>query len=209
MPGHRARKDPHEDTTPHPRTDHQEASRGRPSPGRRQDHRRGGQAPRDLRAELPPLAKSVRRHESQRRQGAQSPSQGEPATQADRRRSAAREPRPQGDIPGKLLSPARKRVAVNHLINRLDISERRARRITGQSRSTQRRLPIMADRELELRSWLVAFAKKRPRYGYRRAHAIAKKTGFMVNRKRVQRIWREEGLKSAPQSHKEEPNRLL
>ncbi len=53
----------------------------------------------------------------------------------------------------------------------------------------------MADQELELRSWLVAFAKKRPRYGYRRAHAIAKKTGFMVNRKRVQRIWREEGLK--------------
>ncbi len=53
----------------------------------------------------------------------------------------------------------------------------------------------MADQELELRSWLVAFAKQRPRYGYRRAHAIARKTGFMVNRKRVQRIWREEGLK--------------
>ncbi len=53
----------------------------------------------------------------------------------------------------------------------------------------------MADQELELRSWLVAFAKKRPRYGYRRAHAIARKTGFMVNRKRVQRIWREAGLK--------------
>ncbi len=53
----------------------------------------------------------------------------------------------------------------------------------------------MADQELELRAWLVAFAKKRPRYGYRRAHAIAKKEGFIVNRKRVQRIWREEGLK--------------
>ncbi len=47
---------------------------------------------------------------------------------------------------------------------------------------------VMADQELELRSWLVAFAKKRPRYGYRRAHAIAKKEGFIVNRKRVQRI---------------------
>ncbi len=46
---------------------------------------------------------------------------------------------------------------------------------------------VMADQELELRSWLVAFAKKRPRYGYRRAHAIAKKEGFIVNRKRVQR----------------------
>ncbi len=70
-------------------------------------------------------------------------------------------------------------------------------------------LPIMADQELELRSWLVAFAKQRPRYGYRRACAIASKKGFIVNRKRVQRIGREEGLKSDPQSNKEEPDRLL
>jgi len=81
-------------------------------------------------------------------------------------------------------------LAVDHLIDCLNISERRACRITGQSRSTQRRLPVMADQELELRSWLAEFAKKRPRYGYRRAHAIAKKEGFIVNRKRVQRIWR-------------------
>ena len=53
----------------------------------------------------------------------------------------------------------------------------------------------MADEEIELRAWLVAFAKKRPRFGYKRAHAIARKSGFKVNRKRVQRIWREEGLK--------------
>ncbi len=77
---------------------------------------------------------------------------------------------------------------VDHLIDCLDISERRAFRITGQSRSTQRRLPIIVDQELELRSWLVAFAKQRPRYGYHRACAIAKKECFVVNRKRVQRI---------------------
>ena len=53
----------------------------------------------------------------------------------------------------------------------------------------------MADAEKELRAWLVAFAEKRPRYGYKRAHAIAKKQGFKVNRKKVQRLWREEGLK--------------
>ena len=53
----------------------------------------------------------------------------------------------------------------------------------------------MPDREKELRAWLVAFDKKRPRFGYRRAHAIAKKSGFAVNRKRVQWIWRKEGLK--------------
>ncbi len=81
------------------------------------------------------------------------------------------------------------------LIDRLDISERRACRITGQARSTQRRKPVMADEEKELRRWLVEFSRKRPRFGYRRAHAIAKKNGFRVNRKKIQRIWREEGLK--------------
>lgn len=53
----------------------------------------------------------------------------------------------------------------------------------------------MTDLEKELRTWLVEFARKRPRYGYKRAHAIARKKGFRVNRKRVQRLWREEGLK--------------
>ena len=53
----------------------------------------------------------------------------------------------------------------------------------------------MGDDELELRRWLVNFAKNRPRFGYKRGHAIARKSGFRVNRKRVQRIWREEGLK--------------
>lgn len=81
------------------------------------------------------------------------------------------------------------------LIDRLDISERRACRITGQARSTQRRRPITPDCEKELRAWLVEFSRKKPRYGYRRAHAIARKNGFAVNRKKVQRIWREEGLK--------------
>jgi putative transposase len=77
----------------------------------------------------------------------------------------------------------------------LEISERRACRYLGQNRSTQRRRPQMADVEIELRAWLVAFAKKRSRFDYKRAHAIARKQGFAVNRKRVQRIWREEGLK--------------
>ncbi len=67
----------------------------------------------------------------------------------------------------------------------------------------------MADQELELRCWLVLFAKQRPRYGYRRACAIAKKEGFIVNRKRVQSIWREEGLNSDPENNQEEPDRLL
>ena len=60
----------------------------------------------------------------------------------------------------------------------------------------------MTDAEKELRAWLVAFARKRPRYGYKRAHAIAIKNGFRVNRKRVQRLWREEGLKVSHKAKK-------
>ena len=60
----------------------------------------------------------------------------------------------------------------------------------------------MADQEKELRSWLVEFSKKRPRFGYKRAHAIANKNGFRVNRKRVQRLWREEGLKVSHKAKK-------
>ena len=48
----------------------------------------------------------------------------------------------------------------------------------------------------------MAFARKRPRFGYKRAHAIAKKQGFKVNRKRVQRLWRDEGLKVSHKAKK-------
>ncbi len=79
----------------------------------------------------------------------------------------------------------------------------------ARSRSTRRGLPIIVDQELELRYWLVLFAKQRPRYGYRRACAIASKKGFIVNRKRVQRILMRGRPKSDPQSNQEEPDRLL
>src|SRR5690606_4586591 len=45
-----------------------------------------------------------------------------------------------------------------------------------------------------LRAWLIAFSKEKPKYGYRR-HRVAVKNGFKVNRKKVQRIWKEEGLR--------------
>ncbi len=63
----------------------------------------------------------------------------------------------------------------------------------GQRRSTQRREPVVgAD---ELRAALREFAGQRPRWGYRRAHDHLGELGWSVNRKRVQRLWREEGLR--------------
>jgi len=81
------------------------------------------------------------------------------------------------------------------LRDRLGVSERWACRVVGQHRSTQRREPVRAEDDAGLRGELRAFSAKRPRWGYRRAHHHLGERGWEVNRKRVQRLWREEGLR--------------
>lgn len=81
------------------------------------------------------------------------------------------------------------------LQDRLGVSERRACQITGQHRSTQRHKPRVAEDDAALRGRLREISRERPRWGYRRAHATLCEQGWQVNRKRVQRLWREEGLR--------------
>jgi putative transposase len=81
------------------------------------------------------------------------------------------------------------------LQDRKGLSERRACQIVGQHRSTQRREPCIAADDAALRTRLRRLSKDRPRWGYRRAHAQLREEGWAVNRKRVQRLWREEGLR--------------
>ncbi|RZL29183.1 MAG: IS3 family transposase, partial [Sphingomonas sp.] len=97
--------------------------------------------------------------------------------------------------PGKLLSPARRRACVEHIQLTMNISERRACRALGQHRSTQRKVPRGRDDEEALTADLVALAEKYGRYGYRKISALLKAAGWFVNDKRVERIWRREGLK--------------
>jgi putative transposase len=78
---------------------------------------------------------------------------------------------------------------------RLGLSQRRACEIVGQHRSTQRHRPAPADPDRELRARLRRFARRHPRWGYRRAHAVLVREGHVVNRKKIQRLWREEGLR--------------
>jgi putative transposase len=76
------------------------------------------------------------------------------------------------------------------------VKERRACRVVGQHRSTQRlEVNLPSDDEQELRRWLVAFAKEHPRWGWKRAYHHRRREGHRVNKKRVQRLWRLEGLK--------------
>jgi len=77
----------------------------------------------------------------------------------------------------------------------IDVSERRVCRVLGQPRSTQRYKKRTADDEDVLTSRIVALASEYGRYGYRRITAMLHQEGWQVNHKRVERVWRREGLK--------------
>ena len=75
------------------------------------------------------------------------------------------------------------------------VSQRRACKVLGQCRSTQRRAPVAPDDEPRRVARMVGLATKYGRYGYRRVAALLRSEGFAVNHKRVERLWRREGLK--------------
>ncbi len=75
------------------------------------------------------------------------------------------------------------------------ISQRRACQVLGQCRATQRRAPRVPDDEQRLVERMVGLACEYGRYGYRRVAALLRAEAFAVNHKRVERLWRREGLK--------------
>ncbi len=81
------------------------------------------------------------------------------------------------------------------VVEKLKVSERRACRVLEQPRSTQRKKKREKLDEAQLTSEIIELAKDYGRYGYRRITALLKQKGWQVNHKRVERIWRREGLK--------------
>ena len=75
------------------------------------------------------------------------------------------------------------------------MSERRACRVLGQYRSTQRKVPQTPDDEVALTADMIELARQYGRYGYRRITKMLRTVGWSVNKKRVERLWRREGLK--------------
>lgn len=84
---------------------------------------------------------------------------------------------------------------------KLGVTERRACKALGQSRGLQRRRPVRSCNEEALRADIIKLAHRYGRYGYKRITALLRTQGWMVNHKRVERIWRQEALK-VPQRHK-------
>ena len=82
-----------------------------------------------------------------------------------------------------------------HVRATLGVSERRACRVIGQARTTQRRKLRVKDDEEQLVSEVVDLASRFGRYGYRTVTGLLRLSGWRVNRKRVERIWKQEALK--------------
>ncbi len=88
-----------------------------------------------------------------------------------------------------------------HVRQKLDTSERRTCRIIGVARSTLQYKAAPKDDEDALRVALIRLAKQYGRYGYRKIAKLLRVEGWHVNHKKVERLWREEGLQ-LPRRHK-------
>jgi len=91
---------------------------------------------------------------------------------------------------------------VAHVQQQLGVSERRACRVLKQPRATQRYVSQRGAEEVQLTTRIVDLASAYGRYGYRRITALLREEGWHVNHKRVERIWRQEGLKVPPKQPK-------
>ena len=96
---------------------------------------------------------------------------------------------------GKLLTPERRRRCVEHVRSAVNVSERKACKVLKQPRSSQRYEPVSSEEGKALTDDIMALAGEYGRYGYRRITALLRRKGWHVNHKKVERIWRREGLK--------------
>ena len=93
------------------------------------------------------------------------------------------------------MTPDQQRAAAEYLAERYTISQRRAGRVIGRSRSTLRYGRKHRSDEPPLVREIKRLARRHPRFGYRRVHAMLDRGGWSVNLKRVHRLWVELGLK--------------
>lgn len=92
------------------------------------------------------------------------------------------------------MTPAARRAAVDWLRGRFAFSERHACALVGIGRASHRYRGRRRADEAALRRRLCALAGERPRFGYRRLHALLRREGVVVNHKRIERLYRAEGL---------------
>jgi putative transposase len=94
-----------------------------------------------------------------------------------------------------VVTPDQQRAAAGYLTERFKISQRRAGRVIGRSRSTLRYDRKHRSDEPPLVREIKRLARRHPRFGYSRIHVMLDRGGWSVNLKRVHRLWIELGLK--------------
>jgi putative transposase len=94
-----------------------------------------------------------------------------------------------------VVTAAQRRQAVHQLQETFGVSQRRACRLLRQPRSTQRQTPKTSEEEERLVRRMLELVRRHPRFGYRRIGVLLVREGWRVNRKRVYRLWRQQGLK--------------
>lgn len=88
------------------------------------------------------------------------------------------------------------------VITRHGVSERRACTTLGQVRSTQRYQPRKDTSEEYVVKAMHNIAKEHPRYGTPRVTRLLRNDGWRINHKRVERLWRAEGLQVPQKQHR-------
>jgi putative transposase len=91
------------------------------------------------------------------------------------------------------VKPAQRRAAVVYAQEQLGCSQRRACRLVSSARATIRYQRRCRGDDEALQTRLRELAAQRPRFGYRRLHVLLRRAGIVVNHKRVERLYREEG----------------
>jgi len=93
-----------------------------------------------------------------------------------------------------MVSPSARKAAVRKLVKEQGYSERRGCELAGVSRTAYRRALVRKQDEERLRERIRELAGANKRYGYRRITELLRREGWVVNKKRVHRIWKQEGL---------------
>src|SRR5690606_29380537 len=139
------------------------------------------------------VEEQVRRPVGVRGQTAQESRTGEQRAQENGRGVVAGQPRPEGGALKGVLKPRQRPTAVQAM-RAVGLSERRACTLAGQSRTTQR-YRARPKEEARLRRRLRELAARWTRYGTPRLTMLMRKEFGAVNHKRIERLYREEGLR--------------
>jgi len=104
------------------------------------------------------------------------------------------------------VSPEQRRTVIDEVRRSLEpakVSERRACKVLGQSRSTQRYQRRQSSDEAQLLAEMRRLSRRHPRWGSRRIYDALRKRGWTINHKRVERLWQQEGMQVPEKQQKQ------